>query len=49
MGEFRLMFPCGMWIEGKNWNFYFGTEDFIHLYEKGCPIHGKKCNAIKEK
>ena len=42
MGMLNIQFPCGfrieqdgLWIETK--------YEIKHIFENGCPIHGKEC------
>jgi hypothetical protein len=43
MGRFEIEFPCGLIIDANSKFNYFGVDEWNELYEKGCPIHGKKC------
>ena len=44
MGKFEIKYPCGLKIKGKSFNWSMGDEEIDQIYEKGCPLHGKKCN-----
>ena len=42
MGRYKIKYPCGLEIEEEGW--YVGNEEeFNFLFQKGCPLHGKKC------
>jgi len=47
MGRFELRFPCGTIIRGRSIWMYFGDRDFDEFIERGCPLHGKTCRAIR--